>query len=375
MSKILIVAGEASGDLHAAHVFRHIKNQRPDITLYSAAGSHTAQYSTQIYDLVQIAAMGLIEIIRYLPLYFKASGIIESFIQKEKPALVILVDFPDFNLRLAQRIKKASPSTTIVYYISPQVWAWRKNRIKIIKRYVDAMLVIFKFEEAFYRSHGVTAFFVGHPFLETVYTTDKKEALRSEFATRTPIALMPGSRLKVIQKHLPLFLDCAQRIRQKIPTAHFFIIKPSHLKETVYADYLKNFAAPYSIVSKNQYDYIAASSFALVSSGTATIEVGILGTPFVILYCLNRISFWILRLLVRTPYIGMINIIFQKKIVEEFIQQQDYPQGIADFCIAKLKDPADLEKLRATLRGTRALLGEKEYSSSAAANKILSFIK
>jgi len=374
MPKVLIVAGEPSGDLHAAHIFQHIKEQRPDIDLYSAAGTRTARYSAQIYDLVRIAAMGLIEIIRYLPAYFQASGIIESFIRKENPALVILVDFPDFNLRLAQRIKRFSPGTKIIYYISPQVWAWRKSRIKIIQRYVDAMLVIFKFEEDFYRSHGVTVFFVGHPLLETVRTTRKADALRAEFAQRTPITLMPGSRFKVVQKHLPLFLDCARRIARRVPQAHFFIIKPAHLETAVYEPYLKGFSAPYTIVSENPYDHIAASSFALVSSGTATIEVGIVGTPFVILYCMNPVSFRILRTLVRTPYIGMINIIFQKKIVAEFIQQQNNPQAIADFCVQELNDPAALAAFRDTLRQTRTLLGEKEYSSSAAAKKILSFL-
>lgn len=236
------------------------------------------------------------------------------------------------------------------------------------------MLVIFKFEEDFYRLHGVTAFFVGHPLLETVRTTQKRDHLRTEFAQRTPIALMPGSRVKVIQKHLPIFLDCAQRIAQQLPRVHFFIIKPVHIDQTMYDPYIRNFSAPYSIISENSYDYIAASSFALVSSGTATIEVGILGTPFIIMYAMNPVSFWILRALVRTPYIGMINIIFQKKIVAEFIQQQNNVQAIADFCIQKLKDPAGLTAFRDCLRQTRDLLGEKEYSSSAAAKKILSFI-
>jgi len=366
MDKLLIVAGEHSGDMHAAHLYAQLKEACPHLAFYSAAGEKTAQHATQIVNLVNSAAMGIVEVAKYLPAYFRAFSAIETFIAHERPRAAILVDFPDFNLRLARKVKSLSPGTKVIYYISPQVWAWRKNRVAIIRKYVDRMLVLFKFEEDFYRDCGVQASFVGHPLLEIVKTSPRYDQLLKEYETSTPITLMPGSREKVIRRHLPLFLDVAGRIYGSVKNAHFFIVKPPQVRESLYCSHLKKMPLPSTIVSEDRYDYMRASRFALVSSGTATIETAMLGTPFCIIYAMNPFSFFLLKKMVHAPYAGMINILYGKKVVEEFIQTDARAEPIARHCLQLLGDPSRIREMQKTLQGVRTLLGEQEWSAHSA---------
>lgn len=360
MHKLLIVAGEPSGDLHASSLLRHIANRTKNITLYSAAGDKTACYSQQVCNLVHRASMGLVEVVKQIPFYFQALAKIERFVKQERPSAVILVDFPDFNLRLAQIIKRTSPQTLVIYYISPQVWAWRMKRVLTIQKYVDRMLVIFKFEEEFYRKHNIPTTFVGHPLLETVGVSSEYEQVRKQYETAIPVALMPGSRIKVIKQHLPVFLEAAAMIHKNIPGTVFFLIKPPNISEDVYMPFLKKYALPIRIISDYTYDYIKVSRFALVSSGTATVEVGILGTPFAILYKMHPLSFFLLKRMVHTDYIGMINIIFKKKVAEEFIQDRCTPENVAGYCINVLQQEQIWEEQKEALAQTRVLLEGSE---------------
>jgi lipid-A-disaccharide synthase len=366
MNKILIVAGELSGDLHAARLFIQLKERYPHLELFSAAGDKTAQHSTQIFNLVNIAAMGIVEIIKYLPAYCRAFSTIEKFVSREKPKAVILVDFPDFNLRLARKLKHLSSQTKVIYYISPQVWAWRKNRIQIIKRWVDRMLVIFRFEEDFYRAAGVPAAFVGNPLLEAVKISSDYGRLQSEYATNLPITLMPGSREKVVRRHLPIFLKAAELIAKETNNARFFIIKPPHLNVKLYRPSIDKTSLPIQLIEEHTYDYIKLSKLALVSSGTATVETGILGTPFCIIYRMNPLSFFLLKPMLHTPYAGMINILFGKKVIEEFIQNRARPGLIAGYCLKLLKDPAGIREIEKNLSSLRSLLGEREWNQRTA---------
>lgn len=370
MDKLLIVAGEHSGDIYAAHLYTQLKEACPHLALFSAAGEKTARHATQIVNLVNRAAMGIVEVVKYLPAYFRAFSRIEAFIAQEKPRAVILVDFPDFNLRLAQKVRRLSPGTRVIYYISPQVWAWRKNRIGIIKKYVDRMLVLFKFEEDFYRDNGIQASFVGHPLFDIVKTSPRYEELLKEYEAYTPITLMPGSREKVIRRHFPLFLKAAGLIAGSVKNAYFFIIKPPHVRESLYEPYLRKTPVAGIIVSEHHYDYIRASRFALVSSGTATIETAIVGTPFCIIYAMNPLSFFLLKTMVRVPYAGMINILYGKKVVEEFIQTDARAEPIALHCLQSLGDPSRIQDMQKTLQSVRTLLGESEWSAPRAARII-----
>jgi lipid-A-disaccharide synthase len=340
MKKIIIVAGDKSGDLYGGFLSQKIKEKYCDIELFSFAGPHCRKHCTQKIDLLAHSVSGIIEVLAHLRNILKTFKQALRTIEEIKPDLIILIDFPDFNLKLAKTLNKKYP---IFYYVSPQVWAWRKGRIAQIKQYTEKMVVIFKFEQEFYRKEGLEAEYFGHPLLEII--PQKKSD------TKLIISFMPGSRKNEIKKHLPLMVDAKTILEQELKEYHFRIIRPENIEKEFYEPLSHGIE-----VVDHSYQTLRESAFIITSSGTATVEIAILGVPFLIMYKVNALTFNILRKMVKTEFIGMVNILAGKKVIEELLQDQATPQSIAAKTLMTMRDTEkytqikkELEKIKETL--------------------------
>jgi lipid-A-disaccharide synthase len=358
---ILIVAGEASSDLHAANLIKEIKALMPEWEFFGLGGTKMEEQKVRLYaNIVDLAVVGFVEVLKNLKKFKAIFNQLLREVDRLNPSMAILIDYPGFNLRLAVELKKRN--IPIVYYISPQVWAWGRNRINLIKKIIKKMIVIFKFEEELYRKAGVPVSFVGHPFLDII-KADSRINLPTE---KTTIALLPGSRELEIRRLLPLMLESAKIIYEKIPMSQFIILRSSTVKRGVYKQILANYKLPLYVFVDMTHEGLASSDFALIASGSATLESAILERPFVIIYKVSWLSWLCLRTIVKVPYIGLVNIIAGRKIIKEFIQYRARPRRIADYIIKTLGDPLKLNSFRNELSRIKLLLGEKGASKRAA---------
>lgn len=368
IKRILIVAGEASGDLFASHLVKAIKEISPDVQFFGLGGKKLKESGVNLYfDIVELAVIGFFEVLKNLKKFKQIFTALLTQVDKNKPDLAILVDYPGFNLRLAKELKKRN--IPIAYYISPQVWAWGENRIKTIRKLINHMLVIFKFEEGFYKKHNIPVSFVGHPLLDLVKSKISKEELFNRVGLNLKnltFALLPGSREKEVKTLLPIMLDAANLIYKKIPYCQFLILRAPTVKEEIFRATLSRYHLPIYMLSQMTYDGLAASDFALVASGTATLETAILGVPMVILYKVSFLSWLYLRMLIKVPYIGMINLIADRALVPEFIQYRARPEKISSYIKDILTKPEELDRIKKSLSYVKTYLGEGQASNKAA---------
>ncbi len=375
-NNILIVCGEPSGDLNAANLVKAIKQLCPDVKISGVGGEMLRKAGANIYcDIKGLAVLGLFDALKKLPSFFALKDFLLQKIKEEKPDAVILVDFSGFNLRLAKEINKSVP---VIYYTSPQIWASRAGRINSIKKYVSKMIVFFKFEEKLYRQHRVDVDFAGHPLLDIVRPVmTKKELLEGlKFSPdKTTIALLPGSRKAEIRNILPVMLEAANIIRKKIRGAQFVVAKSPQVDWEIYNRIVRRHnRLELKVVEGKTYDCLEAADFALVASGTATLETAIMQRPFVVIYRLSLLNYLLYLPQVKISYIGMVNIVAGKKIIPEFIQHAAAPRRIANEVVAILKDPARLEQMKKELNKVKSSLGEPG-AASRAAKIIIDFIK
>lgn len=368
--KLMIVAGEASGDKHGAKLVSALRAQRPDLELeffgsgddeMRAAGVET------IVDSRDLAIMGAIEVARALPKFLSVFHRLRKAARERKPDLVILIDWPEFNLRLAKKLKR--DGHRIVYYISPQIWAWRSYRINSIKRDVEKMLVILPFEQDYYHRHGVQVDYVGHPLLDSVRVT----ASRKEFCTRHKldptrpiIAMLPGSRHSELRHILPPLLETAGLLGRTAPQLQ--LIMP--LAGTFTPDGIRSefgVTANLSLIERDTYNAIAAADLAIVASGTATLETAIIGTPLIVVYRASVLNWRIFRPMINVPFVGMPNLIAGSEIATELLQDELNPQRLSDLIRKMIGDRDGLQRSREQLREVRAKLGEANASERAAA--------
>lgn len=365
---ILIVAGEASGDLHAADLINEIKKINAEIQFFGLGGEKMQEQGVDLsFNMTELAVVGLFEVLRNLNKFKKIFHDLLRKVDAKKPDLAILVDYPGFNLRLAEELKKRN--IPIIYYISPQVWAWGGGRIKTIKKLVDRMIVFFKFEEDLYKTRGIPVSFVGHPLIEHVKTTTSKEEMLRKFNipdSQFTIALLPGSREKEVKNMLPIMLDTATLLYRELPGVKFLILRPPTVKEELFNHLLAGYRLPVYTLHNMTYDGLAASDFAVVTSGTATLETAILGIPMVIIYKVSFLSWFCLRMIIKVPFIGMVNIIAKQCIVPEFIQYHARPKRIASFIKNVLTNQAALDKIKKLLLDIKTHLGEKQATNRAA---------
>lgn len=357
--KLAVVAGEASGDLHASEVVRELKKRDPSLTLFGIGGDLlAAEGADLLHHASEMGIVGLFNVLRHLPMFRRAFRELMERIERERPDAVFLIDYPGFNLRVAKACKELG--LRVVYYISPQIWAWRQGRVRHIARYVDRMIVVFPFEEAFYRRHGVPVKYVGHPLSEQlahVTRPPRGEALR--------IALLPGSRRAEVTSLLPAMLDAIAILRREREVEAYIIQAPTidraELESIVRA---KNSDVP--VFAHDRGEGVAAADITLSASGTATLESAVLGTPVVVMYRLSRLNYWLGRMVVRLPYFSLVNIVAGKKIVPELLQHDVNGERIASE-VRRMVEPSAYAQLTAELAAVRDALGGPGASSRAAA--------
>ena len=359
--KIYIIAGEASGDLHASNLVKALLVRNPKHEIRGWGGDMMSAAGVQVVKHYrELAFMGFTEVVMNLRTILNNLESCKSDIAEWKPDLVILVDYPGFNLRIAPFAKKIG--IPVVYYISPQLWAWKEGRVKIIRASVDKMLCILPFEKAWYKERGVEAAYVGHPLLDAL----EEYPFRSDFRTsnkldeRPIIALLPGSRKQEIKIKLPIMLDATKQWQ-----ADYQLVVAAAPGQTssFYEPFLKNYGA--RLVQGETYDLLKNAQFAIVTSGTATLETALIGTPELVVYKGNPISYQIGKRLVKVKYISLVNLILDHSLLAELIQNDCNPAQIHAELL-KLKQPDRLQEIRAGFEKLKSILGNAGASARAA---------
>jgi lipid-A-disaccharide synthase len=374
--RLMIIAGEASGDLQAANLIKSLKQINPHIEIFGMGGRKMQAESAEIiYDITNLAIVGFFEVLKHFSIFKKMFQKLAKLLDTRKPDAVILVDYPGFNLRFAKVAKEKN--IPVIYYISPQVWAWGENRIHEIKKYVDKMIVIFGFEEAIYKEAGIKVSFVGHPFLDIVKPEWKKEETIQTAHLKhdsIKIALMPGSRKKEIEKHLPIMLQACEIIKNKIPNVEFLVSKIKELDPSLYNKILHKSKIKLHSLDNRPYAIMDIADLVIVSSGSATLEVAIMEKPMVIVYKTSFLTWLLARNLIKIPDIGLVNIVARQRIVPELVQFKLTPKNIAKESFDILANPKKNHEIKENLRKVKSKLGYQGASSRVAhiINKFLS---
>jgi lipid-A-disaccharide synthase len=361
--ELLVVAGEASGDLHGARLVSELRRLVPGLETFGLGGDELAAAGLQsVAHSSEVSVVGITEVWRVLPRIREVFASLLAEVDRRRPDAAVLIDFPDFNLRLARELEKRG--LRVIYYISPQVWAWRKGRVRTISKLVDRMLVLFPFEVDFYRRHHVDVVHVGHPLVDEV------PALPNAWEQGEPegpfrVALLPGSRLGEVESLLPTMLEAVRHMAAELPVEALLIKAPTVPRE-VLEEQIQLSGLPVRIVSEDRFAAVADSHLALCASGTATLEVGLLGTPMIVLY---RLGFWtwsLARMLVRLPYVSLVNQVLGRKVVPELLQGNANPERIAAEAEGILLEERVRNEMRTGLAELRAKLGEGGASGRAA---------
>lgn len=365
--RVLIVAGEASGDLYGASLARELRALHPPLHIFGMGGDRMRGEGVELlFHIRDLSVVGISEVILKFHRLLQAYRALKQTLWEERPDVLILIDFPDFNLYLARTARKAR--VPILYYISPQVWAWRRGRIRTIRRLIRKMLVILPFEEEIYRETGVEVSFIGHPLLDRVPYLDRAR-VRQELGVGeedTVIGLLPGSREEEVRRHLPLMLHSAKIILQDIPRARFLLGKADSLKSKYLEERLALEVLPVRVLTGLTYEVMRASDLLLVASGTATLEAALLEVPMVIVYRVSLLSWFLGRMMIRVPYIGLVNLVAGKELVPELIQFQATPERVSRVALAMLSDLDGLDRIRIGLSSLRTRLGSPGASRRAA---------
>ncbi len=371
----MIVAGEVSGDSHAAALVSALKKLDPTLTLSGLGGPKMQAAGVAIdEDFTKFAVVGFIEVIKHYNNFKRCFDLFLNNVAQRKPAAVILVDYPGFNLRLAGRLKKMG--VPVIYYISPQVWAWKENRVQFIKKNVDRMLVLFDFEKKFYADRGAEVEFVGHPLADEVHITVGRDQMMKDLnlsPERFTVGLLPGSRQKEIETLLPPMLEAAEILHKADPRYQFLLLKAPNLDPGLFEKFLTNRDLPLKILAGHFHDGLNACDVAMVASGTATLETALLIKPMVVIYKTSFFTFVLAKALIRIPCIGLVNIVAGKKIVPECLQDDANGPKIAGEIKKICQDPAEFDRIKKDLEKVKASLGSGGASLRAAEN-ILQFL-
>jgi lipid-A-disaccharide synthase len=365
--KLAVVAGEASGDLHAAKVVSELRRLDPSLVTFGIGGDRlAAEGMTLLHHAREMAIVGLFNVLRHLQFFRSVFDDLMQRIESERPDAVLLVDYPEFNLRVAERCRKIG--IKVIYYISPQVWAWRRGRVKKIARLVDLMLVILPFEEEFYKGHDVPVVYVGHPLIDELQGTRASLSHSDEGPQAAQqalrIALMPGSRDHEVESLLPPMLDAVAALRRERDVDAFVIQAPTISADEL-LDIMKRCDVYTRVVPYDGGASLAAADVALSSSGTATLESAIVGTPAVVMYRLSRLTFMLAKWLVHLQHFSLINIIAGEEVVPELVQHDVNGERIAK-TVKSLLEPEAHRRVLEALARVRAKLGAPGASRRAA---------
>lgn len=365
-NNIFIIAGETSGDMHAASLIREIKNLNPQTLFTGIGGTEMEKENVKLLiRMNDINFMGFSAVVLNLKTIKAALNKCEEFIKSSNPEIVILVDYPGFNLKLISSIRKFYKGK-IIYYISPQLWAWHKSRVKIIKKHVDLMIVVFPFEVDFYEKEEVQAEFVGHPLVKRMETFLKNNP--KESSDKIQISILPGSRKDEIDRMLPVLCETGKKFKENYDCEVNILCSPN-FSESYYKKFVKNY--DFNLIydkgnSGLNYKTILNSDFVITKSGTSTIECALIGTPFCVVYKAGRLNYEIGKRLIRIDNIAMVNILSEKKIVKEFLQNDVIPEEIFKEGKLILSDEKYRNEMLDNFSKLRKILTESDASVNAA---------
>jgi len=368
MPKIFLVTGEMSGDIHGAHLALALRELNPGVELIGVGGNRMLAAGVSLLPQVKrVDAMG-VPGIRQLIYGWKTLRTLVRYLQHERFDVIILIDSPGLNLRLAKAV--ANRSHKIIYYIAPQVWAWGSRRVKLIRKVVDHVLAILPFEEAYFRKAGIACTYVGHPLLDELkpdydIVHDRRQlGLEIEGLV---LGLLPGSRVREVQEVLPTFLKAVQQIRKRYPRLQVLLAQADSLSDSVMDELLGRSGEQVTVVKGRPNEVMAASNLLLVTSGTATLQAALIGTPMVVVYRTSALTYQIAKCLVKIPYISLVNILAGKEIVPELIQHRMTPDCIAHEALDILQDACRRNDMTQAFHTIRASLGGPGASKRAAA--------
>jgi len=365
-AKFLIVAGEASADMYGAEVTRALRHKFDNAQFYGLGGPRMRNAGVELEgDISKTAVVGPFEALSSLGILYSVFRRLADRVEAEPPSAAVLIDFPDFNLRLAKRLKHAG--VPVVYYVSPQVWAWREGRVKQIQELVNKMLVILPFEEEIYRKAGVDVEFVGHPLIDMVRATKSKEEFCDDHGIdprKTIVALLPGSRRKEVRFVLPTMCEAAALILAKKPDAQFVLPLASGLDRKFVQEMIRS--VPVKVIANDTYNAVRYARAAIVASGTATLETALLGTPEVIVYRISQATWMLGKFLLRVRLFGLVNIILGEEVVPELFQDKMTPQAVSQTALRLMDDVWIQSRIRANYEKLRRQLGSGNVAERVA---------
>ncbi len=370
MSKeILIIAGEVSGDMHGAELIKKLKLLEPGIRVSGVGGDlMTAAGMEAFYHIKDFSFLGITEVLKHLPFIFKVQRELLAKIKERKIKTVVLIDYPGFNLNFAKKLKKRN--IKVLYYISPQLWAWGKQRVKKMKKLIDRLFVVFPFEVDFFKSHGIKAEFVGHPLMERI--DNYKFLSREEFFKENSLEpdkeillIMPGSREHEVKLMLPELTKAGKNLSEEF-NLQVVISATENLSLDFYQSIVPDLEVRI-VVGKN-YELMKYSKFGIIKSGTSTLEAGLFNLPFIVVYKTSRLTYLIAKKLVSLHSLSLVNIVTDKKIVEELLQDEVNAEKIHAVVANYLRDDEKIFKLKEELKSVKKTLGENESKVDLAAN-------
>ena len=367
---ILIVAGEASADLHGSNLIKAIRELDPGIHFYGIGGEKIRRIGVEVlFDSSEMAVVGVMEVFSKLKTIVKAFRTLKKSLDIQRPDLVILIDYPDFNLHLAKFARKKN--IPVLYYISPQVWAWRKRRVKKIAKLVDKMLVILPFEVPFYEKERLDIEFVGHPLIDIVrpnYPKEKSLEILNLAIDKITIGLLPGSRKSEVKRLLPEMLKAAEMLNERFGNLQFALPVASTISKTEIEEIIGNTCRQIEVhvFTDDIYDVINVSDVVVVASGTATLEAAIMKAPMVILYKLSLMTYLIGKLLIKVDNIGLVNLVAGRRVVSELIQYDVTPAKIAQEVASILENEELCIAMQQELASVKEKLGDPGASLRAA---------
>lgn len=367
MARLLVSSGESSGEAYAAELVRHLRRQLDGRLEVTGLGGDrlAAEGASLVAHVREVAVVGIVEVLRHLRRLRAVFRDLLRVAERDRPDVALLVDYPDFNLRLARQLRRLG--VPVAYYVSPQVWAWRPGRIGTIRDCVSHMMVIFPFEEAIYREAGVPVTFVGHPLVDLVRRPADLPAFLGRLGLdpgRPVVAVLPGSRVAEVGHNLPPLAGAVERLREARPDLQFLLAAAPPLADEVFAPVRR---LPVRLVRGDTASVLAAAGVALVASGTATVETALLDTPMVVVYRLAPLTYALGKPFVRVSRYAMVNLVAGRPVVPEIIQSDFTPERVAREALGLLDDPARAARMREDLAEVRRLLGGPGASARAAA--------
>ncbi|MFC1885189.1 lipid-A-disaccharide synthase [Thermodesulfobacteriota bacterium] len=364
----LIIAGEASADLHGSNLVKAIKRLDPSFSFLGIGGDKMKQAGVEIlFNSSEMAVVGATEALGKIRTIYRAAKEIKSRLKTDCPDLLILIDYPEFNIHIAHTAKKAK--VPVLYFISPQIWAWRKGRVKKIVRRIDRMAVILPFEKAFYEERGVRVDYVGHPILDSMPVQSNREEFmkNKDLASTFPvIGLIPGSREEEVKRMLPPMIEAAEILSGRSSKIRCILSIAPTISPNLIRSILYNYHIKIDLCHSNIYDVLSVCHAAMVTSGTATLETALMGIPMVVAYKLSKLSYWVGRLVVDVPYISLANLIAGEQVVTELLQHDVTPERIAEEMSKLIYDNKTRDEMISKMRNIKSRLGEGGASRKTA---------